>query len=62
MHDKIIHGAPKEEYDARLKRALEKIMHCGFVLNREKCVFNMPELVFMGHVLLQTVLDQPKIR
>ena len=48
MNDIIIHGTSKEEHDARLKCVQEKIKHCGLVLNREKCVFNMPELVCYG--------------
>ena len=51
MDDIIIHGASKDEYDVRLKCVLDKIRECGLVLNRDKCVFNMSQLVFMGHVL-----------
>ena len=58
MDDIIIHGTSKEERDARLKCVLEKIKHCGLVLNRAKCVFNMPELVFMGHVLSANGIGQ----
>ena len=41
MDDIIIHGAPKDEHDARLKCVLDKIRECALVLNRDKCVFNL---------------------
>jgi len=62
MNDSIIHGASKEEHDARLKCVLNKIRDCCLVLIREKCAFNMSELVFMGHVFWRKALDRPRPR
>ena len=40
-----------EEHDARLRKTLENLREEGLTLNKEKCVFTMSELTFMGYLL-----------
>lgn len=49
--DIIVHGATIDEHDSRLRKLLDRIREKGLTLNKEKCKFRMPELVFMGHLL-----------
>ena len=52
IHDDIIiHGRTVEEHDSRLRKTLECICEKGLTLNREKCVFGMSQLTFMGYLL-----------
>ena len=52
IHDDIIvHGRSVEERDARLRKTLEHLREEGLTLNKEKCVFRMSELTFMGYLL-----------
>ena len=52
IHDDIIiHGRSVEEHDARLRKTMECIQEKGLTLNREKCVFQMSKLTFMGYLL-----------
>jgi len=51
MDDIIVHGATKEEHDECLNQVLNVLSQKGFTLNREKCQFNMSELIFMGNVV-----------
>lgn len=47
----IVHGKTVQEHGARLTNLLRRIEDLGSTLNRDKCVFHMTELVFMGHLL-----------
>lgn len=49
--DIIVHGRTIEEHNNRLVNVLNTLKENGLTLNREKCQFNMPHLMFMGHVL-----------
>ena len=49
--DIIVHGRTVEEHDSRLRKTLECICEKGLFLNREKCVFGMSQLTFMGYLL-----------
>lgn len=49
--DIIIHGRDEEEHNARLHKVLKKLSEAGLTVNKDKCQFNMSELVFMGHKL-----------
>lgn len=52
IHDDIIiHGCSVDEHDARLKKTMGRIQEKGLTLNREKCVFQMSKLTFMGYLL-----------
>ncbi|KAK7105707.1 hypothetical protein V1264_012941 [Littorina saxatilis] len=49
--DIIIHGRDIEEHDVRLEKVLKKLEDSGLTLNREKCVFRMKQLEFLGFIL-----------
>ncbi|XP_015747522.1 PREDICTED: uncharacterized protein K02A2.6-like [Acropora digitifera] len=52
IHDDIIiHGCSVDEHDARLKKTMGPIQDKGLTLSREKCVFQMSKLTFMGYLL-----------
>lgn len=49
--DIIVHGQTVAEHNTRLSKVMDILREKGLTLNREKCVFKMSHLVFMGHVL-----------
>ena len=51
--DIIIFGPDTDEHDRRLEQVLVRLKGKGLTLNKEKCVFHMPKLTFMGLVLSQ---------
>ena len=52
IHDNIIiHGRTVDEHDSRLRKTMECIREKGLTLNKEKCVFRMSQLTFMGYLL-----------
>lgn len=50
VSDDIIDTA---EHDERLKEVLTRLRDKGLTMNKEKCVFHMPKLTFVGLVLSQ---------
>lgn len=70
MDDVLIWGSCKEEHDERLRNVLEKICSAGITLNKDKCLFGVQELTFLGHRIdslgirpdiskLKAVMDMP---
>ena len=51
IDDIIIFADSVEEHDKRLDAVLSKLKECGLTLNREKCVYRMNELKFLGFLL-----------
>ena len=51
LDDIIVHASTQEEHDKRLENVLSVLQNKGITLNREKCMFNLPKLEFMGVVL-----------
>ena len=49
--DIIIYSPNTAEHDKRLEKVLTRLKDRGLTLNKEKCVFHMPKLTFMGLVL-----------
>ena len=49
--DIIIYGPNTAEHEERLEKVLTRLKDRGLTLNKEKCVFHMPKLTFMGLVL-----------
>ena len=49
--DIIIYGPNTAEHDKRLEKVLTRLRDRGLTLNKEKCVFHMPKLTFIGLVL-----------
>lgn len=48
LDDVLIWGRTQVEHDKKLQTKLSKIYAAGMKLNA-KCVFNIPELTFLGH-------------
>lgn len=51
MDDILVVGRSRVEHDTRLQEALGRIEKAGMTLNRDKCVFGVQEVKFLGHVL-----------
>ena len=51
LDDIIVHGKNQKEHDKRLLKVLQTLKENNLTVNREKCQFNMSQLIFMGHVL-----------
>ena len=49
--DIIVYGCSQAEHDKRLEKVLTRLEERGLTLNKEKCVFDMPKLTFMGMLL-----------
>ena len=49
--DIIVYGANREQHDKRLKQVLTQLQENGLTLNKDKCKFYMPQVIFMGLVL-----------
>jgi len=51
MDDILIWGKDKQEHEKTLKMVIEKLRAVGMTLNREKCVFKISEVRFLGHII-----------
>ena len=51
MEDVLVFGQNYEEHDVRLDTALRRIQVAGAMLNKEKCVFRMECVKFLGHII-----------
>ena len=51
LDDIIVDGKTQKEHDERLWKVLQTLKDNNLTVNREKCQFNMSQLIFMGHVL-----------
>ena len=60
--DIIIFGPDTDEHDRRLEQVLVRLKEKGLTLNKEKCVFHMPKLTFMGLVLSQRGIAEEKVK
>ena len=49
--DIIVSGRTLEEHDVNLEKVLSKLKEMGVTLNRDKCIFGVPSLVFLGHII-----------
>ncbi|UYV63703.1 K02A2.6-like [Cordylochernes scorpioides] len=60
MDDIVIWGATQEEHDERLRCVLRKLQDSGLALNKEKCIFSVKEIKFLGHLITERgVLPDP---
>ena len=41
----------KTEHDNRLRNVLRRIRDYGLKLNKDKCIFNVSEVTYLGHTL-----------
>ena len=64
VDDVIIYSDNQEDHDKVLKMVLTRLREKGLTLNRSKCEFNKPSLVFMGHVLSKQgiQIDEAKVK
>lgn len=51
MDDVIVFAPTKELHDSRLKKVLQRLDEYNVTLNKEKCVFGVNEIIFLGHRL-----------
>ncbi|XP_055526919.1 uncharacterized protein K02A2.6-like [Wyeomyia smithii] len=51
LDDLMVWGRNLEEHDRRLKALMARLHEFGLMLNKEKCVFAVPQLEFLGHEL-----------
>lgn len=51
LDDVMVTGRSQQEHDDRLKALLSRLQQYGILLNEEKCVFNVPQIEFVGHEL-----------
>ena len=51
IDDILVWGTTIEEHDPRLNATLERAEHIGMTMNREKCMFRMTEVTYLGHKL-----------
>ena len=51
MDDIIVWGSTIEQHDERLEKAVKKLVQIGLRLNKDKCYFRQPELLYLGEVV-----------
>ncbi|CAL8069840.1 unnamed protein product [Orchesella dallaii] len=51
VDDMLIWGRTVKEHDARLRAVLRRLKDAGITLNKEKCVFGVPLIKFLGHII-----------
>lgn len=51
MDDLLIYGESQEEHDRNLSKVMEVVEANEIPLNKEKCLFNMKELEFLGYMV-----------
>ena len=47
----LVWGRNEEEHNRRLKAVLQKCKEINLTLNKDKCLFNKSEIVYIGHVI-----------
>ena len=48
IDDILVYGNTEERHNQRLKAALSKISSAGLTLSKEKCVFGVTKISFLG--------------
>ena len=51
QYDIMVWGKTKTEHDKHLRNVLHRICDYGLKLNKDKCIFNVPEVTYLGHTL-----------
>jgi hypothetical protein len=49
LDDLLVASRSVEDHRRHLRQALHRLQENGLVINREKCVFGLPEVEFLGH-------------
>ena len=52
VDDVLIGSKSLEEHEQHLREVLSRMAEHGIVLNGEKCVLGVPEVQFLGHMVL----------
>jgi len=52
----LVFSASKEEHNIALCQTLQRLKDCKLTLNRDKCVFNQPKIIFWGDFLSRRAL------
>ena len=55
IDDILLRGSSQEEHDKRLEAVLNKCEQINLSLNKGKCQLTVPELSYIGHVLMPKV-------
>ena len=53
MDDVLVFGATEDEHDARVAQTLQRLDEHGVTLNPDKCLFKVPSVKFLGHLIDQ---------
>ena len=51
IDDVLVHGKNQAQHDERLIAVLKRVSEAGMTLNQDKCVFDVAEVKFLGHVI-----------
>lgn len=51
IDDIIVYGSDQEEHDKRLEIVLGRLNEWNVVLNTGKCIYRVPEMKVLGHIL-----------
>lgn len=51
IDDILLYGTSEEEHDKRVSLTLKILKENNVLLNKEKCVFKISEVKFLGHIL-----------
>lgn len=54
VDDVLIYAKSEEEHDSILQEVLKRIHNEGITLNKEKCIFKVQTVTFLGHVISKT--------
>ena len=53
VDDILVFGVNQEQHDQRLRQVLTKLRAAGVTLNKQKCVFSVPSVKFIGQIVSQ---------
>ena len=51
IDDILVWGGSQEEHDSRLTAVLKQCEEINLTLNQDKCLFGVPEVTYIGHIL-----------
>lgn len=62
MDDILVHAETLQQLNNIQSKVLKKIENSGFTLNKDKCVFNVERLEFLGHVVSSKGLEMDPLK
>ncbi|XP_058817493.1 uncharacterized protein K02A2.6-like [Topomyia yanbarensis] len=51
LDDILVYGTTVDEHDVRLKSFLNRLLEYNVLINKDKCIYNVEKLEFLGHEL-----------